>query len=130
MAIGWLTALKVVPWNDVIEAAPLVVNSARKFFSRTQQPAPAAGAEDRPAEAIERLSPLAQLEGRVDQMAANVAQLDERQQASAALIQSLAEQNAQLVEALDLLRKRCAMLAIGVATLTLCGGAALVWFGR
>lgn len=130
MAIGWLTALKVVPWNDVIEAAPLVVNSARKFFSRTQQPAPSADPEDSAAEAIESRSPLGRLQSRVDQMEASVAQLGEQQSASAALIQSLAEQNAQLVQALDLLRKRFVALAIVSAVLALGALVAVAWIAR
>lgn len=34
MAIAWLTALKVIPWGDVIEHAPKVLNAARKLLER------------------------------------------------------------------------------------------------
>jgi hypothetical protein len=32
----WLTALKLVPWGDVIEATPKVVGAARKLFSSSK----------------------------------------------------------------------------------------------
>ncbi len=35
MAIAWLTALKVIPWGDVIEHAPKVLSAARKLLDRT-----------------------------------------------------------------------------------------------
>ena len=41
MAIPWLTALKVIPWGDVIEHAPTVLKAARKLMDR--QPAPPSG---------------------------------------------------------------------------------------
>lgn len=120
MAIGWLTALKIVPWGEVIEAAPALVSSARKFLNRSQQPpfeAAPAGA------ALERESPLVQLQARVDRLEAGAARLAEQQQASAALIENLAEQNAQLVAAIGLLRKRLAAALLGVGVLTLALGA-------
>lgn len=34
MAIAWLTALKVIPWGDVIQHAPKVLNAARQLLDR------------------------------------------------------------------------------------------------
>eukprot|EP01035_Chromulina_nebulosa_P007632 gene7632-biopygen6477 len=39
---GWLTALKVIHWADVIEAAPGLAKSAKGFFKRTQEGVPPA----------------------------------------------------------------------------------------
>ena len=41
-----MTALKVIPWSDVIEATPGIVKGARKIFTRSQQAE--AGASGRP----------------------------------------------------------------------------------
>ena len=38
MALPWLTALKVIPWGDVIEHAPKVLNAARKLMDRQKSP--------------------------------------------------------------------------------------------
>ena len=38
----WLTALKAVPWTDVIAAAPAVARGARKLFKRPAREVPAA----------------------------------------------------------------------------------------
>jgi hypothetical protein len=35
MAIAWLTALKVIPWGDVIQHAPKVLSAARKLLDRS-----------------------------------------------------------------------------------------------
>ena len=34
MAISWLTALKVVPWDKVLEHAPGVLDKARGFIDK------------------------------------------------------------------------------------------------
>ncbi len=116
MAIGWLTALKVIPWSDVIEATPGIVKGARKIFNRDQQvdvPAPAA--------------PGATAPDRVAQLEAALVQLREQQQASAQLIETLAEQNARIVEAVQILRVRTRLLMVVSGVLALGLAAAVVW---
>ena len=34
MAISWITALKLVPWGDVIEATPQVVKAAKSLLRK------------------------------------------------------------------------------------------------
>jgi hypothetical protein len=34
MALPWIAALKYIPWGDVIEHAPKVLNAARKLMER------------------------------------------------------------------------------------------------
>lgn len=118
MAIGWMSALKVIPWGDVIEAAPNIVKGARKIFTRTEQaevspPSTASGSPER----------VLQLEARVTELA-------EQQAASAKLIQTLAEQNARIVQAIDILRVRTRLLMGVSGVLAVLLGVAVVWGAR
>ena len=92
----WLTALQVIPWKDVIEATPAVVQGARALWKRSQQ------SKDAPTP--ESMQPES------DPLRAELARLQDEVQESAALINSLAEQNAKLVEAIHLLRIRTRLL--------------------
>ena len=114
MAISWISALKVIPWGDVIEAAPGLVKGARKVFTRTQ-PEPAV-AQD----------PTASPHQRIEQLEAAIARLGEQQQAAAALIESLAEHNAKVVDAVDRLRLRSRVLMAVCAALLVAVGALAV----
>lgn len=122
MAISWLTALKVIPWGDVIEHAPAVLKGARRLLERQNDPhvagdPPAAGetGADLPALQLRLL----QLER---QHAADMAQLTQ-------MVADLAEQNARLVAAVELLRLRTRWLLVGTAVLA-AGLAALAFWGR
>lgn len=121
MAIGWMTALKVIPWGDVIEATPGIVKGARKIFTRAQQ------AEDPVAHAA--AAPSGDLPARVAQLESSLTQMAEQQKASAQLIETLAEQNARIIDAVEILRMRTRLLsgACGVLLLALIGVAA--WAG-
>ena len=118
MAISWITALKLVPWGDVIEATPQVVKAAkgllRKKDGAAAEEAAAASASSRlstPHSSGEQALQLIQsLEGRIRQ-------LEQGQQQSAELIQQLAEQNAQVVRTVDPLRTGAQRLAWACAVL-------------
>ncbi|WP_311221669.1 MULTISPECIES: hypothetical protein [unclassified Acidovorax] len=124
MAVGWMTALKLVPWGEVIEATPQILQAARRLMGSTQKSpaaaAPHAGATGTTAVTVTTADQLAVLRQAV-------LQLQDEQRASAQLIESLAEQNALLVRAVDTLRVRQQRLvwgawALGAATLGL-----LIW---
>ena len=119
MAIGWMTALKVIPWGDVIEATPGIVKSARKIFTRSQQ-------AEEAATAAASSSP-ADLSARVAQLESSVAQLAEQQKASAELIETLAEQNARIVEAVDALRRRARLLIVVSSLLSIACAGLVAW---
>ncbi|WP_418318980.1 hypothetical protein [Piscinibacter sakaiensis] len=111
MAIGWFTVLKSVPWGTVIENAPVVADGAKKLWkavaSRNAEQAPDAAAQQQAPEAAAAAKPVA------DQLAAlraESARLEELMLASSELINALAEQNAQLVEKIELLRARTLVL--------------------
>ena len=122
MAIGWMTALKVIPWSDVIEATPGIVKGARKIFARSQQ-TEAPVATDSPSSSTE-------LQARVVQLESSLAQMAEQQQASAQLIETLAEQNARIVEVVDILRVRTRLLMAVSGVLALLLAAAVLWGAR
>jgi hypothetical protein len=114
MALGWLTALKAVPWSDVVQAAPNIVQGARKLFTAAKAyRSPADAAASAQASSGERGE---NPEARIGQINAHIETLQAEQRASAELIRSLAEQNENIVAALDLMRKRMRMLA-GVSIL-------------
>jgi hypothetical protein len=117
MAISWLSALKVIPWGDVIEAAPGVVKGARKIFTRAQEA----------DSSVPSAEPGADVAQRVDQLEASVNQLLAQQQASAKLMETLAEQNARVVEVVDILRVRTRMLLVLIGVLGVALIGVTVW---
>lgn len=107
---GWMTALKFIPWGDVIEAAPHIAKGARRLFSATRDDEPAiAPPAPMPASAPEG-ERLRDLEARVERLQATLAELAQEQRASAELIDSLAQHNARIVDAIGIMRARTRML--------------------
>jgi hypothetical protein len=123
MAINWLFALKAVPWSDVVQAAPAIVKGARKLFNtaRTSEPPPV-GPEDAysGADADSVHARLARLE-------AALHDVDAEQNSSAELIRSLAEQNARVVEAIEVLRARLRILLGVTVGLALAFAVLAIW---
>lgn len=118
MAIPWLIALKVIPWGDVIEHAPKVLNAARKLMDRQTEPAPRATGT-----AIETASSappsLGELQNRVVAAQQDIERLVETQAELTRTVAELAEQNAQLVGAVQVLRLRTRVLLTVAAVLAL-----------
>ena len=113
MAIPWLSALKVIPWGDVMSHAPGVLQKARDLMDRKREevaPPPMATPN-----AHDDVPSLGELKNRL--LAASV-QLDELQQRQTQLMQTvsdLAEQNAGLVSAVNGLRQQLRFMVIGLA---------------
>lgn len=99
---GWLTAFKVIPWADVIAAAPTVVRGAKKLWDTARKPSPDAAGAAAPG------SP----EARVELLERQGADLRRELAATSELLNSLAEQNARLVEAVGILRVRTRALLV------------------
>ncbi len=119
MAIGWLTVLKMVPWGDVIENAPKVATGAKKLW-QTVGRKPVAAAPVAPAHEVLRAeSPaVAALQRDVVELQTAVADLHQQMLDSSALIQSLADQNTQLIKRVEVNRVRLlwlTALALGLA---------------
>ncbi|CAN5563373.1 hypothetical protein BH09PSE5_BH09PSE5_10950 [soil metagenome] len=134
MPIGWMTALKMVPWGDVIENAPTLVNGAKRLFTKTrtdtpvEPTTPAAGEARTHVDADERLRQLSAL---LDQSQARITALEAESRDTALLIKSLAEQQAKVVAAIEVLSKRSSLL-IGtcVVLVVACAGLAAALFAR
>ena len=124
MAVGWVNALKLVPWGDVLEATPQILQAAKKLLGSTRQ-GTADAAAGTLAGAGDAATPPVALQ--LQQLRERVARLEQEQQESAVLIQSLAEQNAQVVQAVEVLRLRNQRLTAAIALLgAVCAGL-IVW---
>ncbi len=98
MALNWITAFKVIPWGQVLENAPTVLRGAKKLWDKAGNPQAAPAAPSR--------------------LEQEVAELRDEVAKGAQLIASLAEQNAELVGAVDVLRVRTRVLAIACVALS------------
>jgi hypothetical protein len=134
MAAGWMSVLKMVPWSDVISSAPKVADGAKKLWSTVAKKAGVAGesAPDEPPAEPQDLPAaelLALLQGQLARQEAGLSDLRQQLLSSTALVQTLAEQNAQLVQRVEANRVRVRWLTLAVFVLGL-GLAALWALGR
>jgi hypothetical protein len=109
MALPWLLALKVIPWGDVIEHAPKVLNAARKLMDRQKTPLPP-GPRTEPLDLGQAPPSLGELKNRLVEARQLIDQQAVVQEQMAQTLTELAEQNARLVSAVDLLRVRTRLL--------------------
>jgi len=121
MAIPWLVALKVIPWGDVIEHAPKVLSAARKMLDRqraTRMP-PTVLSERANSTPSSEPTSLGELEKRLEAVQQLMDQQAMAQDQLTQTLAELAEQNARLVSAVELLRVRTRVLMGGVVLLSL-----------
>jgi hypothetical protein len=113
MAIGWLTVLKMVPWEEVIGNAPKIVEGARKLRGTGARKPPSAaspGPSPQPANYPEAQS-VAMLQTQLAAAKAEIADLHSQMLGSSELIKALAEQNTQLIKRVEVNRIRVLWLA-------------------
>ncbi len=123
--VGWVTALKLVPWGDVIEATPQILNAAKKLLGTTRKgKAEAPDAASIAASGEEAALPV---ETQLLHLRERVGQLEQEQIDGAALIQSLAQQNAQVIRAVEDLRKRNRRLTLAITVLGATCLGLLIW---
>jgi hypothetical protein len=108
MAIGWMTALKIIPWGNVLESAPHIVKAAKHLFSAAKADQDDYASTSDPG----RREGLANLDSRVKLIEERITELRQEQQSSAELIKSLAEQNALIVEAVEIFRMRLKIVLV------------------
>ena len=116
MAIGWLSVLKLVPWNEVISNAPRLANEAKKLWSTVAKTPPTA--EPSPTQAKPSHSPdsqsLALLQADLELVITEVTDLHKHMLESSQLLKALADQNTQLIRRIEVQRIRTLWLA-GIA---------------
>ena len=112
MAIPWLSALKVIPWGDVISHAPSVLEKARDLMSR--KPADAAPQPMATPNAHDDVPSLGELKNRLLTAYVQIDALQQRQSQLTQTVTELAEQNAALVSAVSGLRQTLRLLVGGL----------------
>ena len=118
--IGWLAVLQLVPWSDVIKNAPKAAEGAKKLWQSVRKKEPSAFQDT----TIRNLPSDIQtpLQTRMAAMEKNLADLHTQMLESAALIQTLAEQNTQLVQRAESMRVRVKVLGVVVVLLVVAVG--------
>lgn len=125
MAISLLTAVKIIPWGEVLSAAPAIVKGADKLWQSITKRKSAIPDGETGAGAAAGAS-RAPVDVRLDALEFQVTELRKEAIASSELIRNLAEQNVRLVEAVGNLLVRTRILLGLSAFLALTSGAALV----
>jgi hypothetical protein len=99
MAIPWLLALKVIPWDTILANAPSILRSADALVSKARVPPDAASRDD------------------VQALADRVAALEQRDRDTAELLTRVSAQVSALVMAGEVLEARARLLlVVAVAT--------------
>ncbi|MCL4799629.1 MAG: hypothetical protein KJ025_08590 [Burkholderiales bacterium] len=118
MAFNWLIAFKVIPWGDVIAAAPTVAKTARELWRTLKKPGPgeAAGTQAPANEALP-------LDEQVRAVRAELADARTQLVSTSELLRTLAEQDEKLIAAVEALRVRTRVLLYACIVLA----AACLW---
>lgn len=104
--MNWLTALKFLPWGEVIEYAPKLVTGAQKLWQRVkteQAETDAITIEQSPQSLDDTARELLELKQQLQDTQAQQLELSN-------LVSELAAQNQRLVSAVDVLRIRTRIL--------------------
>ncbi|MCZ2496005.1 hypothetical protein GN316_04480 [Xylophilus sp. Kf1] len=125
----WLTALKLVPWDDVLKSTPGLVRQAKQLFKSSKAERPAATTTDLSAQALNGRDHQAVAEA-VQALLQRVHLLEEEQRKSAALMESLAEQHEMVVQAMGAMRARTKLLTVVSGVLVLAVLGLLTWISR
>ena len=124
MATSWISALKMVPWGEVIKATPQVVKAAQGMLKKKDAQAEAREQEDAQATSAQHLSPPASAGEQalllIQQQEERIAQLEQSQRQSLEIIEKLAQQNAQVVATVGALRIGTQRLAWACGVLGIC----------
>lgn len=114
---GWFSVLQLVPWSDVINNAPKVAEAAKKLWNTASKKTPPDVLPDTTRRALTPESQIADLQARLGATEAAVVDLQKQMLESSELINSLAAQNAQLIQRIE--RNRVRLLWVSAATVAL-----------
>lgn len=130
MSATLITALKAVPWAEVIAAAPAVADGAKKLWKMVRT------SQDKEAQAIDAAGPVddasatdpAQLLQRINHLESRLTELEAQMEQSAQVVRELADQNTVLIARIELNRRRLKQLAVAcVVALAGLAAAAVTW---
>ena len=134
MAVSWISALKMVPWSEVIKATPQVVKAAQSMLKKKDAQAEAREQEADEQQAAQRISPPAsageQALRLIQQQDERIAQLEQSQRQSLEIIEKLAQQNTQIVATVGALRIGAQRLAWACGILGVCLTGLLIYVLR
>ncbi|MBC7547271.1 MAG: hypothetical protein H7224_01310 [Polaromonas sp.] len=119
--IGWLALLQLVPWTDVIKNAPKAADGAKKLWQSVRKKPPSSTPDTTTRSLPGDIQ--TPLQTRMAALEQDMADLHAQMLESAALIQTLAEQNTQLVQRAEASRVRLKILSVVTLLLTV----AVVW---
>lgn len=131
MAISWITALQLVPWDKVIEASPQLIKTAKGLLrSRGAREAEQAQAEEEAARLAASGASSAQELAlqRIGILEDQVQALEQSQRQALEVIEQLAQQNAQLVATVSALRTGAQRLAAACGVLGVVLLGSIAWF--
>lgn len=110
MAFGWITALKIIPWKDVLENAPHIVKAAKSLYTRTKKDASSTSETQDSSPFTSDSEIIENQKTRLHKIEKKITELNSEQETSVELIKSLAKQNVRIVEAIEVLRIRSKIL--------------------
>lgn len=116
---GWLSALKLVPWVEVVRSAPQIAEGARKLWQTVGGRKPAPPAPSANLAPVDGTEPMPALLNRL-------AALEREMAEASTLIHSLAEQDKQLVGQIARLQQRERWLTRALGVLGV-AGLAMAW---
>ena len=123
MAIPWVTVLQAIPWGQVIENAPKLVDGAQKLFFRLKKGEAPGSVVLNPSQDEDETARLQALEKYVQENRLELQQLHQNLSDTADLLNNLTGQNAKMVGEIDLLRKQTRRLqwVLAVVSVALSG---------
>jgi hypothetical protein len=125
MAIGWLALLKAVPWGEVARNAPVIAENAKKLWGSVARKSPKQEVEV-PIVFTSEDEEINWLKEKLNTLEAANADLHNQMLKSAELMKTLADQNTQLINRIELNRIRILRL---IAATIIIGIIALYCFG-
>ena len=114
MPVNWIAAFKLIPWSDVIAAAPTVARTARELWRRMSKEKAAEAAQEQ-ASGTGGAAPTAEEELRA--LRAELADARTQLLSVSEVLRALAEQDEKLIAAIEVLRVRTRVLAFVSAAL-------------
>jgi len=110
MPINWITAVKLIPWSDLVQATPKLMRNAKDLWTGSR----AAKEKPLPSDDIGSSAGMD-----AEQLQQRLVALENIQLEASALIAALAQQNAQLLDALLVQRLQLRLLALFFLLLTM-----------